>query len=75
MVHWDGPEGWYGEEGGRGVQDGDHVYTHGGCNKFIKKKKERMSKCVNLEVVHFLKTKRLKMSTGACCWGCAKESL
>ena len=21
-VHWDDPEGWYGEGGGRGVQDG-----------------------------------------------------
>ena len=30
LVHWDDPEGWYGEGGGRGVQDGDHVYTHGG---------------------------------------------
>ena len=24
------PEGQYGEGGGRGVQDGEHVYTHGG---------------------------------------------
>ena len=31
LVHWDDPEGWYGEVGGRGVQDGEHVYTHGGC--------------------------------------------
>ena len=40
LVHWDDPEGWYGqmEEGGvwdgeggrRGVQDGEHVYTCGG---------------------------------------------
>ena len=29
LVHWDGPEGWYGETGGRGVQDGEHVYTRG----------------------------------------------
>ena len=29
LVHWDGPEGWYGEEGGVGVQDGEHVYTRG----------------------------------------------
>ena len=29
LVHWDDPEGWYGEGGGRGVQDGEHVYTHG----------------------------------------------
>ena len=30
LVHWDDPEGWYGEEGGRRVQDGEHVYTCGG---------------------------------------------
>ena len=29
LVHWDDPEEWYGEGGGRGVQDGKHVYTHG----------------------------------------------
>ena len=29
-VHWDDPEGWYGEGGGRGVQVGEHVYTRGG---------------------------------------------
>ena len=28
-VHWDNPEGWGGEGGGRGVQDGEHMYTHG----------------------------------------------
>ena len=30
LVHWDDPDGWYGEGGGRGVQDGEHVYTCGG---------------------------------------------
>ena len=30
LVHWDDPEGWYQEGGGRGVQDGEHVYTRGG---------------------------------------------
>ena len=31
LVHWDDPEGWYGEEGGgRSVQDGEHMYTCGG---------------------------------------------
>ena len=30
LVHWDDPEGWYGEGEGRGVQDGEHMYTHGG---------------------------------------------
>ena len=27
-VHWDDPEGWDGEGGGRGVQDLEHIYTH-----------------------------------------------
>ena len=31
LVHWDNPAGWYGEGGGKGVRDGEHVYTHGGC--------------------------------------------
>ena len=31
LVHWDDTEGWYGEGGGRGVQDGVHVYTRGRC--------------------------------------------
>ena len=30
LVHWDNPEGWYREGGGRRVQDGKHVYTCGG---------------------------------------------
>jgi len=30
LVHWDNPEEWYGEGSGRGVQDGEHVYTRGG---------------------------------------------
>ena len=29
LVHWDDPEGWYKEGGGKGVQDGEHVYTYG----------------------------------------------
>ena len=29
LVHWDDPEGWDGEGGGRRVQDGEHVYTRG----------------------------------------------
>ena len=29
LVHWDDPEGWYGEGGGRSVQDGEHMYTRG----------------------------------------------
>ena len=30
LVHWADPEGLYGEGGGRRVQDGEHMYTHGG---------------------------------------------
>ena len=30
LVHWDNPEGWYREGGGRGVQDREHLYTCGG---------------------------------------------
>ena len=29
LVLWDDPEGWYGERGGRGLQDGEHVYNRG----------------------------------------------
>ena len=32
LVHWDDPEGWNGEGGGRRVQDGEHIYT---CGRFI----------------------------------------
>ena len=32
LVHWDDPEGWYREGGGRRVQDGEHVYT---CGRFM----------------------------------------
>ena len=30
LVHWDDPEGWYGEGGGKRVQDGEYMYTCGG---------------------------------------------
>ena len=30
LVHWDDPDGWDEEGGGRGVQDGEHMYTCGG---------------------------------------------
>ena len=28
LMHWDHPEGWDGEGGGRGIQDGVYMYTH-----------------------------------------------
>ena len=30
LVHWDDPKRWYGEGGGRGVQDWELMYTRGG---------------------------------------------
>ena len=30
LEYWDDPEGRYGEGGGTGIQDGEHVYTRGG---------------------------------------------
>ena len=30
LVHWDDPEGGYGEGGGRRAQVGEHMYTCGG---------------------------------------------
>ena len=32
LVHWDDPEGRYGEGGARRVQDREHMYT---CGEFI----------------------------------------
>ena len=29
LVHWDDPEGWDGEGGARGIQNGEPVYTRG----------------------------------------------
>ena len=54
LVHWDDPEGWYGEGGGRGVQDGEHVYTCGRCmlmygkTNTIKLKKKKRENTLNI---------------------------
>ena len=54
LVNWDDPDGWYGEGGGRGVQDWEHVYTRGGFMLMygktntifkVKKKKVRVVFC------------------------------
>ena len=29
LVHWDNPEGWDGERGGKGFRTGGYTYTHG----------------------------------------------
>ena len=51
LVHWDDLEGWEGEVGGRGVQDGEQMYTHGWfmsmCGK-KKKKQQHYNTVINL---------------------------
>ena len=51
LVHWNDPEKLYGEEGGRGVQDWELMYTHGRFMSMygktntvckVKKKKKRI---------------------------------
>ena len=37
LVHWDDPEGWDGEGGWRGVQGGEHMYTHVGLKSMYGK--------------------------------------
>ena len=37
LVHWDDPEGGYGEGGGRRVQDGEHRYTCGDSFRYLAK--------------------------------------
>ena len=32
LVHWDNPEGWYGDGGGWRVKDGEHMFT---CGRLI----------------------------------------
>ena len=39
LGHGDNPEEWDGEGGGKGVQDGEHIYTHGGLKSMYGKTK------------------------------------
>ena len=41
LMHWDDPAGWYREGGGRGVQDGEHVYPRGRLDR----KSKRIKAC------------------------------
>ena len=54
LVHWDDPEGWYGEGGGRRVQDGEHMYTCGGFIYFLFINKERKKNYVFFPTSHFI---------------------
>ena len=44
LVHWDDPEGGYGEEGGRRVQDGEHRYNQISNIRWIIKKAREFQK-------------------------------
>ena len=35
LVHWDDPEGWNGERGGRRVQDGEHTLARDGVSREV----------------------------------------
>ena len=37
LVHWDDPEGWDEKGGGRGIQDWENIYTHGGFKSMFDK--------------------------------------
>ena len=37
LVHWVDPEGWDGVGVGRGIQDGEHMYTRGGLTSMYGK--------------------------------------
>ena len=49
LVHWDDPERWDGEGGGRGVQDGEHVYTRGGF-MLVNAKPTQYCKVISLQL-------------------------
>ena len=46
-MHWDDPEVWYGEGGGKKVQDGEHMYTCGGFISNISQKQYNIVKFKN----------------------------
>ena len=59
LVLWDDPAGWYGEEGGKGVQDGEHVYTRGGF-MLMYGKPIQYCKVISLQLNKFVLKKRTK---------------
>ena len=49
-VHWEDPEGWDGEGGGRGVQGGEHMYTHDWFVWMYGKKTLQYCKVISLQL-------------------------
>ena len=72
LVNWDDPEGSDGEGGGRGVQDGEHMYTHGGFmsmyGKTIKDCKENkyINKTEIIIIINKVKKKKRLSPIYAC---------
>ena len=65
LVHWDDPEGWYEEGGGRRVQDGEHMNT---CGGFILIYGKPIQHCkVKKNKISSRKKKRIK-SRGSAVW-------
>ena len=69
LVHWDDPEGMYGEGGRRGVQDGEHMYT---CGRFmwIYGKTNTIRKVINLPKINKfilkIKSRDITLTTKVC---------
>ena len=55
-VHWDDPEGWDGEGGGRGVQDRGHMYTYGPFMLMYGRNHHNIVIILQLKLINFLKT-------------------
>ena len=49
-MHWDDPEGWDGDGGGRGVQDGEHMYTHEGFKSMYGKTNTILYSKINKQI-------------------------
>ena len=57
LVHWDDPEGWYGEGGGWRVRDGEHMYTCGGFIRYLAK---LIQYCKVKNKIKYIKKKKRK---------------
>ena len=50
LVHWDDPERWDGEGGGRAVQVGEHMHTHGLIMSMYGKKPLQYCEVISLQL-------------------------
>ena len=63
LVHWDDPEGWYGEGRGRGIQDGLSHWTTREVPKFTSSTCKKSTSSLSKKYV-FITT---HLETGTCC--------